>query len=39
MPATLTLIAVGLCAVLTVALGVVPQPVLDAMRVVFPLLS
>jgi len=39
MPATLTLVAVGLCALLTVALGIVPQPVLDAMRVVFPLLS
>jgi hypothetical protein len=39
MPSTLTLVAVGLCALLTVALGIVPQPVLDAMRVVFPLLS
>ncbi|MEO7126671.1 MAG: NADH-quinone oxidoreductase subunit NuoN [Nakamurella sp.] len=39
MPATLTLVAVGLCALLTVILGIVPQPVLDAMRVVFPLLS
>ena len=38
-PATVTLVVVGVCALLTVLLGIVPQPVLDVMAVHFPLLS
>ena len=36
---TLTVVSIGVCAVLTVLLGIVPQPVLDLMHVAFPLLS
>ncbi len=39
MPGVVTLVVVGVCALLTVLLGVVPQPVLDVMAVHFPLLS
>jgi NADH-quinone oxidoreductase subunit N len=38
-PATVTLGVIGVCALLTVLLGIVPQPVLDVMSVHFPLLS
>lgn len=39
MPSTVTLISIGLCALITLLLGIVPQPALDLMRVAFPLLS
>lgn len=39
MPSTLTLIAVGLCAVATLLLGIIPQPILDLMHVALPWLS
>lgn len=39
MPSTLTAISIGVCAAITVVLGIIPQPALDVMRVAFPLLS
>ncbi len=39
LPSTVTLVCIGVCALLTVLLGIVPQPVLDVMSVHFPLLS
>ena len=38
-PGTVTLVVIGVCALLTILLGIVPQPVLDVMSVHFPLLS
>ncbi len=38
-PGTVTLVSIGICALLTVLLGIVPQPVLDVMAVHVPLLS
>ncbi|MBN9608851.1 MAG: NADH-quinone oxidoreductase subunit NuoN [Actinobacteria bacterium] len=39
LPSTLTLVSIAVCAILTILLGIVPQPVLDIMHVTFPLLS
>lgn len=38
MPSTITLVSVGLCAVITLVLGIVPQPALDLLRATFPAL-
>lgn len=39
MPGLLTAVCIGLAALITLVLGIVPQPVLDVMNVGFPLLS